>query len=141
MKQIILGVLLSCTLLVSQMVVAASFTIEDIQIEGLQRLTSTQAFEQFPLKIGDTADQRSLAYATRSMFQSGYFEDIQLAQEGNLLLIVVQERPAIGFISLEGNKILKTEQLRAALELAGLKEGEIFKRATLAQIELELERH
>ena len=140
MKKIILGVLLSCTLLVSQMVVAASFIIKEIQIEGLQRLTSTQAFDQLPLKIGDTADERSLAYATRSMFKSGYFEDIQLAQEGNLLLITVQERPAIGFISLEGNKILKTEQLRAALELAGLKEGEIFRRATLAQIELELER-
>jgi outer membrane protein insertion porin family len=52
----------------------------------------------------------------------------------------VQERPAIGFIGLEGNKILETEQLRSALDAAGLKEGEIFKRATLAQIELELER-
>jgi outer membrane protein insertion porin family len=140
MKQILLGVFLSCTLLVSQMAVAASFTIEDIHIEGLQRLTSTQAFAQLPLKIGDTADERSLAHATRSMFKSGYFEDIQLEQEDNLLLVMVQERPAIGFISLEGNKILKTEQLRAALESAGLKEGEVFKRATLAQIELELER-
>tara|TARA_B110000091_G_scaffold118740_1_gene127917 strand:- start:2316 stop:4397 length:2082 start_codon:yes stop_codon:yes gene_type:complete len=74
------------------------------------------------------------------MFKSGYFEDIQLEQEGNVLLVVVQERPAIGFIGLEGNKILATEQLRSALEAAGLKEGEIFKRATLAQIELELER-
>jgi outer membrane protein insertion porin family len=140
MKQILLGALLSCTLLVSQAVMAVSFTIEDIHIEGLQRLTSNQAFAQLPLKVGDAVDERSLAYATRSMFQSGYFQDIKLEQEGNLLLVIVQERPAIGFIGLEGNKILKTEQLRAALEAAGLKEGEIFKRATLAQIELELER-
>jgi len=140
MKQIILAVLLSCTLAVSQMATAASFIIEDIHIEGLQRLTSSQAFAQLPLKIGDEADERSLAYATRSMFKSGYFEDIHLEQEGNLLLVIVQERPAIGFISLEGNKILKTEDLRSALKAAGLKEGEIFKRATLAQIELELER-
>ena len=140
MKHIVLSVLLSCTLAVSQVVMAASFTIEDINIDGLQRLSSSQAFAQLPLKVGDTADERSLAYATRSMFKSGYFEDIQLEQEGNVLLVVVQERPAIGFIGLEGNKILETEQLRSALEAAGLKEGEIFKRATLAQIELELER-
>ena len=140
MKHIVLSVLLSCTLAVSQVVMAASFTIEDINIDGLQRLSSSQAFAQLPLKVGDTADERSLAYATRSMFKSGYFEDIQLEQEGNVLLVVVQERPAIGFIGLEGNKILATEQLRSALEAAGLKEGEIFKRATLAQIELELER-
>ena len=140
MKQIILGVLLSCTLAVSQLVMAVGFIIEDIQIEGLQRLTASQAFDQLPLKVGDTADERSLAFATRSMFKSGYFEDINLEQEGNLLLVIVQERPAIGFIGLEGNKILKTEDLRSALKAAGLKEGEIFKRATLAQIELELER-
>jgi len=140
MKQIIVGVVLSCTLAVSQMATGARCIIEDIHIEGLQRLTSSQAFAQLPLKIGDEADERSLAYATRSMFKSGYFEDIHLEQEGNLLLVIVQERPAIGFISLEGNKILKTEDLRSALKAAGLKEGEIFKRATLAQIELELER-
>ncbi|MFT7178220.1 MAG: outer membrane protein insertion porin family, partial [Oceanospirillaceae bacterium] len=140
MKQILLSALLSYTLLVSQAVMAVNFTIEDIRIEGLQRLTSSQAFAQLPLKVGDAVDERSLAYATRSMFKSGYFQDIHLEQEGNLLLVIVQERPAIGFIGLEGNKLLKTEQLRAALEAAGLKEGEIFKRATLAQIELELER-
>ncbi len=140
MKHIVLSVLLSCTLAVSQMAMAVSFIIEDIHIEGLQRLTSSQAFAQLPLKIGDEADERSLAYATRSMFKSGYFEDIRLEQDGNLLLVVVQERPAIAFIGLEGNKIIKAEDLRLGLGAAGLKEGEIFKRATLAQIELELER-
>ena len=140
MKHIVLSFLLSCTLFVSQMAMAVSFTIEDIHIEGLQRLGSSQAFAELPLKIGDSVDDRSLAYATRSMFKSGYFEDIRLEQDGNLLVVVVQERPSIGFIGLDGNKILKTEQLRGALDAAGLKEGEIFKRATLAQIELELER-
>ena len=140
MKKIILGVLLSCTLTVSHMAVALGFTIEDIRIEGLQRLSSSQAFAELPLRVGDTADERTLAYATRSMFKSGYFEDIRLEQDGNLLLVVVQERPAIAFIGLEGNKIIKAEDLRLGLGAAGLKEGEIFKRATLAQIELELER-
>jgi len=140
MKHIVLSILLSCTLAVSSTAMAVSFIIEDIHIEGLQRLSSAEAFAELPLNLGDTADERSLAYATRSMFKSGYFEDIQLEQDGNLLVVVVQERPAIGFISLEGSKILETEQLRGALLSAGLKEGEIFKRATLDQIELELER-
>ena len=120
MKHIVLSFLLSCTLFVSQMAMAVSFTIEDIHIEGLQRLSSSQAFAELPLKIGDSVDDRSLAYATRSMFKSGYFEDIRLEQDGNLLVVVVQERPSIGFIGLDGNKILKTEQLRGALEAAGL---------------------
>lgn len=140
MKHVVLSFLCSFTLAVSPMTMAVSFIIEDIHIKGLQRLTSSQAFAQLPLKIDDLVDQRSLAYATRAMFKSGYFEDIQLEQDGNLLVVVVQERPAIGFIGLEGNEIIETEQLRGALEAAGLKEGEIFKRATLAQIELELER-
>ena len=140
MKRIILAVLLTCTFVGSPLVLASNFTIEEIQIEGLQRLTPSQAFAELPLKVGDAVDGRSLAYATRSMFKSGYFEDISLAQEGNSLLVFVQERPAIGFIGIDGNKMIKTEELRSALGAAGLKEGEIFKRATLAQIELELER-
>lgn len=140
MKNIARSILLSLTFAVSQLAMAVSFEIEDIHIEGLQRLSSTQAFDELPLSIGDLVDERSLAYATRNMFKSGYFEDIQLEQDGSLLVVRVKERPAIGFIGLEGNKVLETEQLRGALEAAGLKEGEIFKRATLSQIELELER-
>ena len=140
MKNIARSILLSLTFAVSQLAMAVSFEIEDIHIEGLQRLSSTQAFDELPLSIGDLVDERSLAYATRNMFKSGYFEDIQLEQDGSLLVVRVKERPAIGFIGIEGNKVLETEQLRGALEAAGLKEGEIFKRATLSQIELELER-
>ena len=127
MKHIVLSMLLSCSLALSQTAIAVSFTIEDIHIEGLQRLNSTQAFAELPLKIGDSADERSLAFATRSMFKSGYFEDIRLEQDGNLLLVVVQERPSIGVIGLEGNIILITEQRRSALGAAGLMEGEIFR--------------
>ena len=86
MKKIILGVLLSCTLMASHVALALGFTIEDIRIEGLQRLSSSQAFAELPLKVGDTADERTLAYATRTLFKSGFFEDIRLEQEGNLLL-------------------------------------------------------
>ena len=140
MKRFLVGLLLSLSVVLSPVALSAGFTIENIHIEGLERLTSSQAFATLPLQVGDEVDERSLAFATRSMFKSGYFEDIQLQRDGDVLLVVVRERPAIGFISLQGNKILKTEQLRAALEAAGLKEGEIFKRASLAQIELEMER-
>jgi outer membrane protein insertion porin family len=140
MKRFLVGLLLSLSVVLSPVALSAGFTIENIHIEGLERLTSSQAFATLPLQVGDKVDERSLAFATRSMFKSGYFEDIQLQRDGDVLLVVVRERPAIGFISLQGNKILKTEQLRAALEAAGLKEGEIFKRASLAQIELEMER-
>ena len=70
MKHIVLSVLLSCTLAVSQMAMAVSFIIEDIHIDGLQRLTSSQAFTQLPLKVGYAADELSLASVRQLSLES-----------------------------------------------------------------------
>ena len=135
-----LGVLLGLMTLTTQIAQAADFVIADIRIEGLQRVDNALAFRFLPLQVGDEVDQRALAAATRSLFKSGYFEDISLQRDDNVLVIKLKERPAIASIALSGNKIIGTEQLQGALKSAKLIEGEIFQQSTLAQIELELER-
>lgn len=135
-----LGVLLGLMTLTTQIAQAADFVIADIRIEGLQRVDNALAFRFLPLQVGDEVDQRALAAATRSLFKSGYFEDISLQRDDNILVIKLKERPAIASIALSGNKIIGTEQLQGALKSAKLIEGEIFQQSTLAQIELELER-
>ncbi|MCP4881492.1 MAG: outer membrane protein assembly factor BamA [Gammaproteobacteria bacterium] len=140
MKRLLLGVLLSFMTLIVQLAHAAEFVITDIRIEGLQRVDAALAFQHLPLQVGDQADQRALAAATRSLFKSGYFEDIVLQRDDGVLVIQLKERPAIASITLAGNKLITTEQLQGALKGANLIEGEIFQRSTLAQIELELER-
>ena len=139
-KRLLLGTLFSLVTLTTQFAVAAGFVITDIRIEGLQRVDAAVAFQHLPLQVGDEADQRALATATRSLFKSGYFEDIALQRESGVLIVKLKERPAIASISLSGNEIITTEHLQGALKHAKLVEGEIFQSSTLAKIELELER-
>ena len=140
MKRYLVSTMLAAMVLVGQVAHAAGFVISDIRIEGLQRVDSALAFSHLPLQVGDDVDNRALATATRSLFKSGYFEDIVLQRDGDVLVLQLKERPAIASIQLTGNELVKTEQLQAALKSAKLVEGEIFQRSTLAMIELELER-
>ena len=119
---------------------ADSFSIDNIRIEGLQRVSAEIAFANLPLKIGDQADAQSLANATKQLFRSGYFEDISLIRDGDELVVQLVERPAIAGIVISGNKLIPTEALEQALTDAKLAEGEIFQSSTLAAIELAVER-
>ena len=140
MKRYLISAMLAVTVLFGQLAQAAGFVISDIRIQGLQRVDAALAFSHLPLQVGDEVDNRALAAATRSLFKSGYFEDIALQRDGDVLVLQLQERPAIASIQLSGNELITTEQLQAALKNAKLVEGEIFQRSTLAMIELELER-
>lgn len=140
MKRYLVTTMLAVTVLFGQLAHAAGFVISDIRIEGLQRVDAALAFSHLPLQVGDEVDNRALATATRSLFKSGYFEDIVLQRDGDVLVLQLKERPAIASIQLSGNELVTTDQLEAALKRAKLVEGEIFQRSTLAMIELELER-
>lgn len=118
----------------------ASFTVEDIRIEGLQRVSPGIVFRNFPVNAGDQVNSAALARSTRQLFKSGYFEDIQLQREGSVLVLQLVERPAISLIKLEGNKVLEDEALLDGLKQTGLQEGDVFKRATLEQIKQDLVR-
>lgn len=117
-----------------------SFYVADIRIEGLQRVDERSVFAALPLNIGDRLDDIVLGRSVKALFKTGNFSDIQVKRDGDVLVLTVEERPAISAIEIDGNKSIGTEQLLDALKMSGLEEGEIFKRATLERIHLELER-
>ncbi len=119
---------------------AASFTVKDIRVDGLQRVSAGTVFGSFPINIGDKVDNAQLASASRTLFATGYFNDIELLRDGNILVINLVELPTITELEIEGNSAIETEQLKSGLKQAGLAEGYVFKRSTLERLELELER-
>ncbi len=118
--------------------VADSFIIGDIRFDGLQRIDLGRVLRAFPLKEGDPVDEFRLAQASKALFATGFFNDIELARDGTLLIVKLKERPAISKITLEGNKELETKALMEGLKTLGLSEGEVFQRAALEKIRLEL---
>ncbi|WP_263262261.1 outer membrane protein assembly factor BamA [Pseudomonas sp. RIT-PI-S] len=119
---------------------AESFTISDIRVNGLQRVSAGSVFGALPLNVGEEADDRKLVDSTRALFKTGFFQDIQLGRDGNVLVINVVERPSVASIEIEGNKAISTEDLLKGLKQSGLAEGEIFQRATLEGVRNELQR-
>ncbi|ARU89373.1 outer membrane protein assembly factor BamA [Pseudomonas sp. M30-35] len=138
MKRLLLPVVLAALMIAE--VHAESFTISDIRVNGLQRVSAGSVFGALPLNVGGEADDRSLVEATRDLFKTGFFQDIQLGRDGNVLVITVVERPSISSIEIEGNKAITTEDLLKGLNQSGLEEGEIFQRATLEGVRNELQR-
>ena len=131
---------LSFVLLCPAIAFAQSFTIEDLRVEGLQRVSAGSVFAAVPVRVGDQADQGAIQDAIRSLFQTGFFNDIAVYRDANVLVIEVSERPAIAEINLEGNKVLKDEDLLDSLRSQGLSEGQIFRPATLDALGKELSR-
>ncbi|MFB1036955.1 MAG: outer membrane protein assembly factor BamA, partial [Sinobacterium sp.] len=78
---------------------ADSFTIADIRIEGLQRISSGRVFAAMPISIGQTVDKGSLRNAARALFATGNFEDIQISRDGDILVMMLTERPSISEIN------------------------------------------
>ncbi|NKB97519.1 MAG: outer membrane protein assembly factor BamA [Pseudomonadales bacterium] len=120
--------------------VEASFVITDVRLQGLQRVSAGTVFNLIPVGVGDPIDQLGVREVVRSLFSSGFFKDIRIARDDGVLIVTVDERPAIESIEIDGNKAIKTESLLDGLSEQGLREGEIFKQATLERVGLELER-
>jgi len=116
------------------------FYVSDIRAEGLQRVSAKAVFNVLPINIGDLVDEAVLRRAMRQLFRTGNFSDLSLEREGDVLIVKVVERPSISKIEIEGNKTIDEEALLEGLKQSGLAEGEVFRRANLERINLELER-
>jgi outer membrane protein insertion porin family len=116
------------------------FLVSDIRIIGLQRVSIGSIFNVIPIGVGDKINSRKSSDITKSLFSTEQFDDIQIARDGNTLIISVVERPSISGIEISGNKALKTEQLLESLDGVGIKEGEVYKRSTLEKVKSELVR-
>jgi outer membrane protein insertion porin family len=127
-------------LCISSAAIAENFVIEDIRVEGLQRISAGTVFNFLPVKVGDEMTDNDARGIIRSLYKSKYFNDVQLEQQENILVIKVQERPAISSIELVGNKDLDSAELLKSLRQMGFGEGQVFEQAMLERVELELER-
>ena len=116
------------------------FVVEEIRLDGLQRIAVGTVFNYLPIEVGDRVDDALTSEAVRALFGTGFFRDVQLDREGGTLVVTVVERPSIGSIEFVGNDDLKTEDLVAALEQIGFAQGRVFNRSILDQVEQELHR-
>lgn len=132
------GLLLLLTL--PRFVFAAVFQVEDVRIEGLQRVSAGTVFAALPVSPGELIDDQGIRTAVETLFRTGYFEDIRIERDGDVLVVRVVERPAIAEINIDGNKAIETDQLLKALRDAGLAEGQIFRQAVLEGMSQELRR-
>ncbi len=118
----------------------ANFLVADIRVEGLQRIAAGSVFASMPIGVGDTASPAALRATARALFATGNFDDIRIGRDGNVLVVVVAERPSISEITIDGNKAIPTEALLDGLKSAGLAVGQVFQRSTLEGMQLELQR-
>ncbi|MCG6862812.1 MAG: outer membrane protein assembly factor BamA [Chromatiaceae bacterium] len=120
-------------------VLAAQFRISDIRVEGLQRIAAGTVFNYLPVQVGDTTTDDVTASIIRTLYATGFFKDVRVERDGTVLVVWVQERPAVAEINITGNKTLETDALKEALKDIGLAEGRTFDRSLLDRIEHELE--
>lgn len=127
-------------LFLAPVAVAQTFIISDIRVEGLQRISPGSVFAALPVAVGEMIDARVVRESARSLFATGNFDDIRIGRDGNVLVVMVTERPSITEINIEGNKAIETEALLDGLKGAGLAVGQVFQRSTLEGMQLELQR-
>src|SRR5512145_640087 len=101
------------------------FVIKDIRVEGIQRTEAGTIFSYLPVKVGDTMTDERAAQAIRARFATGFFRDVSLEREGEVLLVVVQERPSIAQIEFSGLKQFEKDQITSAMRQIGIAEGRI----------------
>ncbi|MEM7408052.1 MAG: outer membrane protein assembly factor BamA [Pseudomonadota bacterium] len=131
-----------CVLLVclSGTVAASDFVVQDIRIEGLRRISAGTVFNYLPVKVGDAADERTAGEAIRKLFETGFFKDVRVERDGDILVVQVVERPSISSITFNGNDNLESERLTETLKQIGFAEGDVFNRSIYERVEQEMQR-
>jgi outer membrane protein insertion porin family len=116
------------------------FTVRDIRVEGLQRVEPGTIFASMPLRVGDTySDERGSA-TIRALFELGLFKDVRLDVSGNVLVVIVEERPTVADVDFVGTKEFDKAALQKALREVGLADGRPYDKALTDRAEQELKR-
>lgn len=116
------------------------FTVKDIRVEGIQRTEAGTVFSYLPVKVGDTFDEAKAAEAISTLFATGFFRDVRIDVEGDVMVVVVHERPAISALNFVGLKEFDKDVIVKALRETGIATGRIFDRSLLEKAEQELKR-
>ncbi len=116
------------------------FTVRDIRVEGLQRIESGTVFASLPVRVGDQYSDEKGAAAIRALFALGLFKDVRLETQGDILVVVVEERPSVATVEFIGLKEFDKDMLLKALRDVGLAEGRPYDKALADKAEQELKR-
>jgi len=116
------------------------FAVKDIRVEGIQRTEAGTVFNYLPIKVGDTLTPEKSAQSIKALFATGFFRDVRIEVDKDVMVVVVQERPAIARIDFTGMKEFEKDTILKALKDTGIADGRIFDRALLDKAEQELKR-
>ena len=116
-----------------------TFTVSDISVQGLQRISEGTIFNYLPIEIGDELGDSNSAKIIATLYKTGFFKNIELLRDGSGLIIKVLERPSIASITITGNSEISTEDLESGMEGAGLTKGRVLDVSLLDRIELDLQ--
>jgi outer membrane protein insertion porin family len=119
---------------------AESFVVKDIRIEGLQRVEPGTVFSYLPVQVGDTFTEEKGAEAIKALYSTGFFRDVQIQAQGDVLIVIIEERPTISRIEFTGMKEFDQEIVRKSLKAVGVAEARFYDKAIIDKAEQELKR-
>src|SRR4051812_35634933 len=118
----------------------APFVVKDIRVEGIQRTEAGTVFSYLPVRVGETFTDEKGAAAIKALYATGFFKDVRIEVEGDVLVVLVEERPAIASVEFTGTKEFDKDQLTKSLKEVGLGESRIYDKALVDRAEQELKR-
>ncbi|MDP1765773.1 MAG: outer membrane protein assembly factor BamA [Methylotenera sp.] len=116
------------------------FVVKDIRVEGIQRTEAGTVFTYLPVKVGETMNDELASQAIKSLYNTGFFKDVRIEAENDVLIVTVQERSSIAQIDFSGNKSFPTDKMKEGLKQIGIAEGLIFDKSQLDRAEQEVKR-
>jgi outer membrane protein insertion porin family len=119
---------------------ADSFVVKDIRVEGLQRVEPGTVFSYLSVQVGDTFTEEKGAEAIKALYSTGFFRDVQIQAQGDVLIVIVDERPTISRIEFTGMKEFDLEVVRKSLKTVGVAEARFYDKALIDKAEQELKR-
>ena len=119
---------------------ADSFVVKDIRVEGLQRVEPGTVFSYLSVQVGETFTEEKGAEAIKTLYSTGFFRDVQIQAQGDVLIVIVEERPTISRIEFTGMKEFDNELVRKSLKTVGVAEARFYDKALIDKAEQELKR-
>ncbi len=116
------------------------FNVRDIRVEGLQRVEPGTIFASIPVRVGEQYNDEKGAASIRSLFALGLFKDVRLEVQGDVLVVIVEERPTVAGVDFVGTREFEKDFLVKALRDTGLAEGRPFDQSLADRAVQELKR-
>jgi outer membrane protein insertion porin family len=119
---------------------AEPFVVKDIRVEGLQRVEPGTVFSYLPVQVGERFTSEKAADSIKALYATGFFRDVQIQAQGDILIVIVEERPTISRIEFTGMKEFDPEVIRKSLRAVGVADARFYDKALIDKAEQELKR-